>query len=155
VNKIILIDDHYHHGWEDVFGAVIKQIYGERIQFECLHEITNDNITACYESNPNALFIQDNDLGPNVISGVDWIKKYYDTRTIIFHTADVSYEPSFQAAVSRVPYYMTKDDPNNPKSDDEMRHMIIGFHKCIIHHFKLLPEFMWLVYKQLCMISPQ
>ena len=146
-----MIDDDYDKGWEALFGYMFKDIYGDLISFECLHDITNETVKEAYDSNPDALFIQDNNLGNCTDKGIQWIRTYGGNRAIILHTADVhsEYDLMFKAAEARALMVMIKDNPQNPMGEREMKRMIVNFHRNIIRHFKLVPELMWIVYMRM------
>jgi hypothetical protein len=154
MNKVILIDDDHARGWADVFRAIFTTIYGDLITFEVLTDISNEAIDQCYMNNENAVFIQDNQLSydkdSKVKDGIEWIKKYGKKRCIIMNSADASI--AVRAAQYGSKVFMQKDDPERPMTTLQMQNMIICMHKIIIHHFKLIPELMWLVYRQLGMI---
>lgn len=163
--KVILIDDSYKKGWRDIFAIIFKDIYGDLIQFECLESLpennnpdspfTNFQINECYQNNPDAVFIQDNQLGSKVKSGLEWVQKYGKTHCIIMHTADHSI--GFDAAKAGATYFMKKDIPvpGAMMSNKEMQDQIILFHKHIIHHFGLVPELIWLVYMKMGRIEQE
>jgi hypothetical protein len=158
--KIILIDDRYKL-WRLVFDLIIKDMYSQWAELEVLEDITNASIKACYDNNPDALFIQDNELtsqdqntaGINVIPGIEWIKIYGKERAIILHTGDRSPDIGFKAAQYGAKYYMKKDDPSNSMTNDQMKAQIIEMHKVIIRHLDLVPELIWVVYIKMGMLK--
>ena len=151
MRKVILIDDSWERGWGEVFKVIFQQVYKDLIVFDVHTDITNEAIDKCYQDNPGAVFIQDNQLGKDVKTGIFWLTKYGRTHCIIMHTADV--HQGYAAGQLGARYFMTKDNPEKPKSGEEMREMIIEFHKTIIKHFGLAPELMWVVYMQMGMLN--
>lgn len=144
MNKIILIDNDYDKGWEEVFSTLIDSIYKKLITFEALHEINNEAIEKCYLDNPGALIIQDNQLGKSINNGIFWVEKFHSTNGIIMHSADGS-DVAFKVAKLGGLFFMKKDDPSAPMNNEQMREMIIEFNKTIISYFKLAPELLWIV----------
>lgn len=148
MNKVILIDDDYAKGWEVCFRAIFKKFYEDLIEFEALHEITNESIEKCYQDNPNALFIQDNQLGDGVHKGLHFVEKFAKTRRIILHTADKG-DVGFKAGLFGALMHMRKDDPADVMSQKVFQEMILDFHKVVIREFKLAPELLWLVINEM------
>jgi len=158
--KIILIDDD-HKLWGPLLSYIIKDIYNQWAEFEALQDISNAGILQCYVHNPDALFIQDNELtseadrnaGNKVIPGIEWIREYGKTRAIILHSGDNDPALGFKAAQYGARLYMKKDDPNNQMTNAQMQEQIIGFHKVIIKYLGLVPEYIWMVYLKMDIIQ--
>lgn len=147
MHHIILIDDDQHKGWFDVFHYMFQDIYKDLITFTALTSFDDNSIRKCYEDHPKALFIQDNNLGIGVKKGMEWIEEFAATRAIVLHTGDKITMPAKLAG--QLAFFMQKDDPRNPMTSDEMKAMIVNFHKAIIKHFGLIPELMWIVYAKM------
>jgi len=154
--KIILIDDD-HKLWGPLLSHIIKDMYDQWAEFEALQDISDGAIGQCYINNPDALFIQDNDLTKDsncpVIPGIEWIKVLGNSRSIILHSGDNDPALGFKAAQYGARLYMKKDDPNNQMTNAQMQEQIIGFHKVIIKYLGLVPEYIWMVYLKMDIIQ--
>jgi hypothetical protein len=144
---IILIDDQHAKGWEQMFRHIIKDTYGDMVDFVAL-QMNGETSESFYnkaeesiEENVNALFILDNQFGDGYI-GMDLLKKYGKYRSIIMHSADKRIGHESAQAGSLL--HMYKDDPADMMSNTEMQEMILDFHKTIIHKFEFVPEMIWI-----------
>ena len=147
MQTVHLIDNDHKKGWEAVFRAILKDIYGETlVKFNCLQFTDSktffEEADKLIQDNPGDIFILDNNLGNN-FSGMDLLRKHGKERNIIFHTADQYL--GFKSAAMGAKMFMVKDDPRNQMPEERYKEMIREFHRVIIETFGLVPELMWLV----------
>ncbi len=150
MKRIILVDDNHYKGWDVLFKHIIKDIYGDLVEYSYVDFLNKTESQIHVEldklfrsANEDTIFILDNQLGLS-LTGLDYLKLY--KINAILNTAD---SIGFEAAKNGALFYMMKDNPSNPMSNEELKNMMILFHKTIIKHFRFIPELIWLVYNKL------